>query len=133
MKLTEIVEQIREAKKEKERKFKIVTFIELLHYLGKKKIGPDGEPIPRDIANVTKEDTRIVALVWFGSIAFIVSVIGVILALASYVLRDPDNFLAKKDRYIFKSVRRLITSISLMFRKIGSLFVILGKGITSFF
>ena len=30
----------------------------------------------KDIANVTKEDTRIVALVWFGSIAFIVSVTG---------------------------------------------------------
>ena len=132
-KMTEIKEQIREAKKEKREKIQNSNIYRIAALFGKKKIGPDGEPIPRDIANVTKEDTRIVALVWFGSIAFIVSVIGVILALASYVLRDPDNFLAKKDRYIFKSVRRLITSVSLMFRKIGSLFVILGKGITSFF
>ena len=34
--MTEIKEEIREAKKKKERKFKIVIFTELLHYLGKK-------------------------------------------------------------------------------------------------
>ncbi len=133
LELTQILEQIREAKREKREKIQNSNIYRIAAMFGKQRIGPDGEPIPRDIANVTKEDTRIVALVWFGSIAFIVSVIGVILALASYVLRDPDNFLAKKDRYIFKSVRKLIVTISIMFKKIGQLFVIIGKGITSFF
>ena len=45
--MTEIKEEIR-GQKRKKRKFKIVIFTELLHYL-EKKIGPDGEPIPRDI------------------------------------------------------------------------------------
>ena len=35
---------------------------------------PDGIYYERDIANVTKEDTKTVAFIWFGSIAFIISI-----------------------------------------------------------
>lgn len=94
---------------------------------------PEGIYLERDIANVTKEDTKYVAIVWFGSISFIIAVIGVMLAMASFVIRDEENFKAEKPKFLFNSLRRLITSFSLLLRKFASLFVIIGKAITNFF
>ena len=94
---------------------------------------PDGIYYERDIANVTKEDTKTVAFIWFGSIAFIISIMGVMLALASFVIRDSENFRTNKKNYLFNSLRRLITSISLLLRNFGKLFIRIGKAITSFF
>ncbi len=94
---------------------------------------PEGIYLEQDIANITKEDTKFVAIIWFGSISIIIAVIGVMLALASFVIRDEENFKAKKTKYLFNSFRRLITSFSLLVRNFGRIFVIIGKGITSFF
>ena len=94
---------------------------------------PEGIYLERDIANVTKEDTKYVAIVWFGSISFIIAVIGVMLAFASFVITDEENFKAQKPKFLFNSFRRLITSFSLLLRKFGTLFIIIGKAITNFF
>ena len=58
---------------------------------------------------------------------------GVMLALASFVIRDSENFRTNKKNYLFNSLRRLITSISLLLRNFGKLFIRIGKAITSFF
>ena len=94
---------------------------------------PDGIYFQRDIANVTKEDTKNVAFIWFGSIAFIVSIMGVMLALASFVIRDSENFKKQKPQFLFNSLKRLIASFSLLLRKFGRLFVTIGQAITQFF
>tara|TARA_X000000950_G_scaffold102605_1_gene129630 strand:- start:4472 stop:6577 length:2106 start_codon:yes stop_codon:yes gene_type:complete len=94
---------------------------------------PEGIYLERDIANVTKEDTKYIAIIWFGSISFIIAVIGVMLAFASFVIRDEENFKAQKPKFLFNSFRRLITSFSLLLRKFGTLFIIIGKAITNFF
>ena len=41
-----------------------------------------------DPAKVDKKQVKVISIIWFGSIAFIIATIGVILALASFVLRD---------------------------------------------
>ncbi len=94
---------------------------------------PDGIYFQRDIANVTKEDTKYVAMIWFGSIAFIVSIMGVMLALASFVIRDAGNFEKQKPQFLFNSLKRLIASFSLLLRKFGRLFVTIGQAIAHFF
>ncbi len=94
---------------------------------------PEGIYFERDIANVTKEDTKYVAIVWFGSISFIIAIIGVLLALASFVITDEENFRAQKPKFLFNSFRRLVTSFSLLLKKFATLFVIIGKAITNFF
>lgn len=94
---------------------------------------PDGIYLPKDIANVTHNDTQFFATLWFGSISLVVALIGVMLAMASFVIRDEENFKSEKPKFLFNSLRRLITSFSLLLRKFASLFVIIGKAITSFF
>ncbi len=94
---------------------------------------PEGIYFERDIANVTKEDTKKVAFIWFGSIAFIISIMGVMLALASFVIRDSQNFKPRKPQFIFNSLKRLIVSFSLLLRKFGRLFVTIGQAIAHFF
>ena len=94
---------------------------------------PDGIFLPKDIANVTQKDTQFFATLWFGSISLVVALIGVMLAMASFVIRDEENFKAQKPKFLFNSFRRLITSFSLLLRKFGTLFIIIGKAITNFF
>ena len=49
-----------------------------------------------DIVEVTADQVKIISVIWFGSIAFITATMGVLLALAGYVLQDPAAF-AKKE------------------------------------
>ena len=62
------------------------------------------EFIMRDIANVTKEDTKTVAFIWFGSIAFIISIMGVMLALF---------FCNTRIQKILEQIRKIIYLIHL--------------------
>ena len=53
---------------------------------------------------MTREEVRNIAIIWFGSIAAITSTIGTILALISFILRDPEAFV---DRPKFSILRRV--------------------------
>ena len=67
-----------------------------------------------DVADVTKDEIKVVSIVWFGSIALIVSTIGTVLALISYILRDPEAFV---DRPKLNFSRRIYVLIRLFFRQ----------------
>ena len=45
-----------------------------------------------DMTKIEREQIRTVTFVWFGSIGFIVAIIGTILALAAFIMQDPQNF-----------------------------------------
>jgi hypothetical protein len=61
-----------------------------------------------DVAEVTREEIKVVSIVWFGSIALIISSIGTILALISCILRDPEAFV-ERDRYkLFRAIGNLL-------------------------
>ena len=71
-----------------------------------------------DVADVTREELKVVSIIWFGSIAFVVSTIGTILALISYILRDPEAFVERK-KYSFS--RRLSRLSYLLFMRASKL------------
>lgn len=60
-----------------------------------------------DVADVTRDEIKIVSIIWFGSIAFIVSTVGTVLALISHILRDPDAFVEGKRFSLTRRIRRL--------------------------
>ena len=60
-----------------------------------------------DVADVTRDQIKVVSVVWFGSIALIVSTIGTILALISYILRDPEAFVERPRMSIALRIGRL--------------------------
>ena len=49
-----------------------------------------------DVANVSRDEIKTISIVWFGSIALITSTIGTVLALVSFILRDPEAFVERK-------------------------------------
>jgi len=64
-----------------------------------------------DILEVAEKELDRVALVWFGSIAFISSVIGTILALIANIMTDPDAFVEKqrsRKRHPLRNATRLM-------------------------
>jgi len=60
-----------------------------------------------DVADVTRDEIKIISAVWFGSIAFIVSTIGTVLALISYILRDPEAFVERKPFTLSRRINRI--------------------------
>lgn len=60
-----------------------------------------------DVADVTREEIKVVSVIWFGSIALIVSTIGTVLALISYILRDPEAFVERKKFSLTRRVNRV--------------------------
>jgi len=60
-----------------------------------------------DVADVTRDEIKIVSIIWFGSIALIVSTVGTVLALISHILRDPDAFVEGKRFSLTRRIRRL--------------------------
>ena len=60
-----------------------------------------------DVADVTKDEIKIVSIIWFGSIALIVSTIGTVLALISYILRDPEAFVERKRFSLSRRINRV--------------------------
>ena len=71
-----------------------------------------------DVADVTREEVKWVSIVWFGSIALIVSTIGTILALISYILRDPEAFVERKKFNLTRRINRLFYLIFWRFNRI---------------
>lgn len=63
-----------------------------------------------DVAMVNKEQLKWVSIIWFGSIAFIISTMGTVLALISVILQDPDAFVARSPI----SFKRTITKLFLI-------------------
>lgn len=64
-----------------------------------------------DVLEVAEKELDRVALVWFGSIAFISSVIGTILALIANIMTDPDAFVEKqrsRKRHPLRNSTRLM-------------------------
>ena len=63
-----------------------------------------------DVATVNKEQLKWISIIWFGSIAFIISTMGTVLALISVILQDPDAFVARSPI----SFKRTFTKILLI-------------------
>jgi len=61
----------------------------------------------KDISQVTESEISTVKKVWFGSIAFIVATMGTVLALISYILRDPEAFIDKRYGSFTRRISRL--------------------------
>lgn len=69
-----------------------------------------------DIVDVTADQVKIISVIWFGSIAFITATMGVLLALAGYVLQDPAAF-AKKEIELNKKGFGFFTYLIRFFRR----------------
>ena len=79
---------------------------------------------------------KFVSVLWFGSIAFIVASMGTFLALASFVLRDPEVFKYHPRRTLRKVLIHLTIRIAQLLRNVGSGFkefgIRSGDGLRSF-
>ena len=60
-----------------------------------------------DVADVTTEEIKMVSVIWFGTVATIVATTGTVLALISYILRDPEAFVERKKVSLTRRLRRL--------------------------
>ena len=89
-----------------------------------------------DVADVTKDEIKVVSIVWFGSIALIVSTIGTILALISYILRDPEAFVERQKsnflRYFMKVIRIFFLRLGRLLASLTNLVFALIKLVLSF-
>lgn len=64
-------------------------------------------------AEIRVEELKIVTTIWFGSIALIAALVGPILALAGFVLQDPESYKPRKYRrsYLKNSLRGVFIRI----------------------
>jgi len=71
-------------------------------------------------SQVTKEELKLVAYTWFGSIALIAASVGAILALAGFVLQDPESY-RKKPKPLLDGFRAWLSLYlgSLKSRRVG--------------
>ena len=80
-------------------------------------------PGKESAADLTKSEVSFIFNIWFGSIAFVAACVGVIVALAGFVLQDPESYrpILRRKRPILNSFRRLITSFARFYsrRKTG--------------
>tara|TARA_Y100001970_G_scaffold293489_1_gene440662 strand:+ start:3979 stop:5790 length:1812 start_codon:yes stop_codon:yes gene_type:complete len=70
-----------------------------------------------DIVEVTAGQVKLVSVIWFGSIAFITATMGVLLALAGYVLQDPEAFAKREKQTQQKKGLGLFANIKNFFRR----------------
>jgi len=61
-------------------------------------------------ADIKVEELKVVTSIWFGSIAFIAAVVGAVLALAGFVLQDPESYkpILHKKRPFRNALRGLL-------------------------
>jgi hypothetical protein len=64
-----------------------------------------------DACALTKEQLSTTKAIWFGSLAVIVSVLGTILALAAFVVRDPPPPLFRSSRPLGDRLRMVMIAI----------------------
>jgi hypothetical protein len=71
-------------------------------------------------SQVTKDELKVVAYTWFGSIAFIAASVGAILALAGFILQDPEAY-RKKPKPVFLAIREFLAAYIAAFknRRVG--------------
>lgn len=71
-------------------------------------------------SQVTKDELKVVAYTWFGSIAFIAASVGAILALAGFILQDPEAY-RKKPKPVFMAIREFFAAYIAAFknRRVG--------------
>ena len=86
----------------------------------------------QDVADVTREEVRNIAIVWFGSIAAITSTIGTILALISFILRDPEAFVERPKFSILRRVAVVVRQINRLFFSLLNLVMAVVRLILSF-
>ena len=82
-----------------------------------------------DVADVTTAEIRNVSAVWFGTVATIVATTGTILALISYILRDPEAFVERKK---FSLTRRISRLFYLFFGRLNRVLLSALKVLTAF-
>ena len=81
-----------------------------------------------DVANVSRDEIKTISIVWFGSIALITSTIGTVLALVSFILRDPEAFVERKPISLLRPIRRLLY---ITFGRLNKLLLLLVRVLTS--
>ena len=69
-------------------------------------------------ADIKVEELKVVTSVWFGSIAFIAAVVGAVLALAGFVLEDPESYkpILNKKRPFRNAFRGLLIRLRKFYR-----------------
>lgn len=61
-------------------------------------------------ADLNRQDVMFIASLWFGSLAILIAITGILLALASYVIRDPDIATHKTEDERVSSLLKAINS-----------------------
>jgi len=69
-------------------------------------------------ADIKVEELKVVTSIWFGSIAFIAAVVGAVLALAGFVLEDPESYkpVLNKKRPFRNAFRGLLIRLRKFYR-----------------
>lgn len=69
-------------------------------------------------ADIKVEELKVVTSIWFGSIAFIAAVVGAVLALAGFVLEDPESYkpVLNKKRPFRNALRGLLIRLRRFYR-----------------
>lgn len=62
-------------------------------------------------ADLNRQDVMFIASMWFGSLAILIAITGILLALASYVIRDPDIATYKTEDERVSSLLKAINSL----------------------
>jgi hypothetical protein len=70
-------------------------------------------------ADIKVEELKVVTSIWFGSIAFIAAVVGAVLALAGFVLEDPESYkpVLHKKKPLRTALRGLLLRLRMFYRK----------------
>ncbi len=61
----------------------------------------------KDIADLESDQVATVSFYWFGSFALLIATSGTILALISYIVRDPEAFVPKKKFSLTRRINRI--------------------------
>ena len=70
-----------------------------------------------DIVEVTADQVKLISVIWFGSISVITATMGALLALAGYVLQDPEAFAKREKQTQQKKGLGLFANIKNFFRR----------------
>jgi len=76
-----------------------------------------------DISKVAKYQLDFVSGWWFGSIAFLVSIMGTVLALTSYILSDPEAFKDRQEAKFFQKLGRVLRLFVIKFAQLVMAFI----------
>ena len=66
-------------------------------------------------AEITADELKVVTTIWFGSIAFVAALVGPVIALAGFVLQDPEAY--KPQRYRRSYVKNALLGVLMRIRR----------------